>query len=281
MIPVSNMRALSLTGFWLAAALGGAATWAAAAPAAQLAAAPSAFVTLDGKPAVAGNPIGADGHIHQVNKPVLRLFRTEVAAPKGTILLFPGGGYSVLAVGHEGVATAAALNADGYDVAMLADTVVAGPTTRARALGDALAAWRLLKSSRSALGRHAGRMGVMGYSAGGHLPARLFANLQPNEQADDVMLIYPAYLEQPVPGTRVPAFQPPVNPAGRLFALIAANDNARFLPPSRIRLRHLGRRPAPAAAAAHQSRRQLAHSFNDQGCLVPVFPGGARDVRPA
>lgn len=229
MNPLSNLRALSFTGFLLAAALGGAATWVSAAPAADSAVARSAYVTLDGKAAAAGNPTGEKGHIHQVIKPVLRLFRTESAAPKGVILLFPGGGYHVLAVGHEGAATAAVLNASGYDVAMLEYTIAAGPTTRDRALGDALAAWRLLKSDRSALGLHPGRMGVMGYSAGGHLAARLNANLLPHEQADDVMLIYPAYLEQTVPGTRVPAVQPPVNPAGRLFALIAANDNAGWV----------------------------------------------------
>ena len=225
MIRFSNLRALSLTSFLLAAALGGAA--AAAAPAAVTAG--KALFTLDGQAAAADNPAGADGFIHQVDKPLLRLFRSDSPARKGVILLLPGGGYNFLAVGHEGVATAALLNANGYDAAMLEYTVSAGPTTRDRALGDALVAWRLLKSGKPALGLRAGRMGVMGYSAGGHLAARLTANLSAKEQPDEVILIYPAYLEQTAPGTRVGAIQPPVRPTGRLFALIAANDNAGWV----------------------------------------------------
>ncbi|MEI8038661.1 MAG: GDSL-type esterase/lipase family protein [Verrucomicrobiota bacterium] len=221
MIRFSNLRALSLTSFLLAAALGGAA--AAAAPAGE------ALFTLDGQAAAADNPLGADGFIHQVGKPLLRLIRSDSPVRKGVILLLPGGGYNFLAVGHEGVATAALLNANGYDVALLEYTVSAGPTTRDRALGDALVAWRLLKSGKPALGLHAGRLGVMGYSAGGHLAARLTANLSAEEQPDDVILIYPAYLEQTVPGTRVCAIQPPVRPTGRLLALIAANDNAGWV----------------------------------------------------
>jgi lysophospholipase L1-like esterase/dienelactone hydrolase len=224
MIPFSNLRNLIVSSLMLAAAL-----LPAAAQAAGPAVAQSIFVTLDGKAVAAGNPPGAEGHIHQVDKPTLHLFRTESATPKGVILLMPGGGYGILAVGHEGVATAAVLNANSYDVAMLEYTIAAGASTRDRALVDALAAWRLLRSERTALGLHAGRMGVMGYSAGGHLAARLTATLASNEQPDDVILVYPAYLEETVPGTRVCAVRPPVNPSGRLFALMAANDNAGWL----------------------------------------------------
>ena len=82
----------------------------------------------------------------------------------------------------------------GFDVAILEYTIAAGPATRDRALADALAAWRLIKAQVPTLGLHGGRFGVMGYSAGGHLGARLTSYLAESEQPDDLMLIYPAYL---------------------------------------------------------------------------------------
>ncbi len=188
-----------------------------------------AFVGLDGAPVAQANAADSDGYVRHVAKPVLRLLRCAAAAPKGTVLLFPGGGYGLLAVGHEGTRTAAFLNAQGFDVAQLDYTVSAGPATRDMALKDALAAWHLLRAKGKALGLHGERLGVMGYSAGGHLAARLTAYLPAAEQPDDVMLIYPAYLDETSAGTRVMAVKPPAHPSGRLFALIAANDNPKWV----------------------------------------------------
>ena len=188
-----------------------------------------AFITLEGQTQTHGNSIGPDTFIHRVESPVLHLVRTRMPSPKGTVLLFPGGGYGILAVGHEGTATAAFLNAQGFDVAILEYTIAAGPATRDRALDNALTAWRLLKAKGPSLGMHGGRFGVMGYSAGGHLAARMTSFLAEGEQPDDVMLIYPAYLEETVPGWRVASVRPPAPPVGRLFALIASNDNADWV----------------------------------------------------
>lgn len=198
-------------------------------PAGAAASGSSQLVTLDGMPAEQGNPVAADGHIHQVEKPVLRLMRTTATAPKGAILLFPGGGYSVLAIAHEGTATAGFLNNQGYDVAILEYTIASGAATRDRALGDALAAWRLVKSRAQALGLRGNRFGVMGYSAGGHLAARMTSYLPAAEQPDDVILVYPAYLQETATGTLVPAVRPPPVPTARLFALIASNDKSEWV----------------------------------------------------
>jgi lysophospholipase L1-like esterase/acetyl esterase/lipase len=191
--------------------------------------APPTYITLDGHARTHGNAIGPDTFIHRVETPVLQLMRTPSPSPKGTVLLLPGGGYSILAVGHEGTATAGFLNAQGFDVAILEYTIASGPATRDRAVANALAAWRLIKAKAARLGLHGGRFGVMGYSAGGHLAARLTSYLAENEQPDNVMLIYPAYLEETAPGTRVALVRPPAAPAGRLFVTIAANDNANWV----------------------------------------------------
>jgi lysophospholipase L1-like esterase/dienelactone hydrolase len=195
---------------------------------AQSSATPS-IVTLDGMPAARSNPTWSDGHIHRVEKPVLHIMPTAVAAPKGTILLCPGGGYGIIAIGHEGVATAEFLNKQGFDAAILEYTIASGATTRDRALSDALAAWRLIKGATQRLGLHGRRFGVMGYSAGGHLAARLTSYLPAKEQPNDVILIYPAYLQEAAPGTFIAAVRPPSAPTGRLFVLIAANDNPQWV----------------------------------------------------
>ena len=95
-------------------------------------------VTLEGKPVPAGNPVEGD-RIKTFSAPALLLFRSEVKPAKGTVLLFPGGGYRILEMQKEGENTARFLNQKGFDVALLEYHVASGPQTRDLALGDALA----------------------------------------------------------------------------------------------------------------------------------------------
>ena len=229
----------------------------------------SSLVTLDGT-AAQGNPVvAADGFIHRVEKPVLHLMRTAAAAPKGTILLFPGGGYHILAIGHEGIGTAEFLNQQGFDVAVLEYTIASGPATRDRALNDALTGWRLIRGRAQALGLHGNRFGVMGYSAGGHLAARLTATLPAAEQPDDVILIYPAYLHEPAAGTHLPAVRPPPAPPGRLFALIAANDRAEWVASCRD---YAGVWKETGGAVQLELLKDGGHGFG----MRPKLPGDAK-----
>ncbi len=186
------------------------------------------FLTLDGRPA-AGNPVDADGHIRKLNAPVLRRIPAAAAEPRGTILLCPGGGYAVLSAVNEGALTARFLNEQGFDVAILEYRIAAGPATRDLALADALQAVRLIRSRGATLGLRGPRLGLMGYSAGAHLAARAVQELEAAEQPDDLILVYPAYLEETLPGTVVPAVLPPRDSRTRLFALIAANDNPKWI----------------------------------------------------
>ena len=91
-----------------------------------------AFITLDGQTRTHGNSIGPDTFIHRVETPLLHLMRTPSPSPKGAVLLFPGGGYSILAVGHEGMATAAFLNSKRWP-GLLADFLRAPPASRPQA----------------------------------------------------------------------------------------------------------------------------------------------------
>jgi acetyl esterase/lipase len=132
--------------------------------------------------------------IKQVNLPVLELHRTSAAFSKGTILLFPGGGYQGLAVEHEGRNVADFLNRLGYDVAIL-EYSVADPDARSKALAEAVEAADLLRKQGALLGLNTTSQGIMGFSAGGHLAARLVHEEGALHPFSEIILIYPAYLE--------------------------------------------------------------------------------------
>ena len=184
-------------------------------------------VSLEGKAGAEANPIVGD-RVRKFATPVFLLFRSRADAPKGTVLLFPGGGYGILEMRKEGENTARVLNDQGFDGALLEYHVSSGPQTRDLALADALKAFRFLKSSAPSLQLHNGRLAIMGYSAGGHLAARTVQNLGANEQPQDLILIYPAYLNETTPGSANPAVTPPAKPLG-LFALIGSNDRREWI----------------------------------------------------
>lgn len=190
------------------------------------------WFALDGRTLTAGNPVETNGLIRRFNAPVLRVTRAATDQAQGTILLLPGGGYQLLDVQNEGLRTAESLNRFGYDVVLLEYHVASGAQTRDLALQDALASWRLLKSRPAALGVHAGRSGIMGYSAGGHLATRTVQTLATNsldQPPDDLILIYPAYLDESVAGSTNPQVRPPKSPKPRLIAMIAEDDRPAWV----------------------------------------------------
>lgn len=187
------------------------------------------WFSLEGKPVPSGNAPDEHGLVRKFETAVLGVTRTTQPHSQGTVLLLPGGGYNILDVLNEGSRTAAALNNFGYDVAMLEYHVGAGAKSRPLALEDALAAWRLLRGKSEALGIKGRRWIVMGYSAGGHLATRMLQDLREKEQPDDVVLVYPAYLEEMAADTKTTAVQPPVHLRLRLVAIMAADDRATWL----------------------------------------------------
>ena len=157
-------------------------------------------ISLDGKEGVPA-PVaeaGTDGidRIHKVETPALELFPTAQKPARGTIMICPGGGYSILAINHEGYFVAKKLNEFGYDVAILLYHVSAGEETRDLAFADAKAALTLLQKRGGEFGMSTKKIGVMGFSAGGHLAARLTHATATGMPPDFVVLMYPAYLEK-------------------------------------------------------------------------------------
>ncbi len=158
-------------------------------------------ISLDGTPGIAApaQEDGKDGivRIKKVEQASLELFpAAQKPSPHGTVLIFPGGGYSILAVSHEGRDVAKMLNAAGWDAAVLLYHVSEGTATREMAMADAKSALALLQKRGPEFGLATDRIGVMGFSAGGHLAARLAHETAAGAPPSFLVLMYPAYLEK-------------------------------------------------------------------------------------
>jgi acetyl esterase/lipase len=112
--------------------------------------------------------------IRGVSMPEVHVYRP--ARPDGSSLLsLPGGGYEFLSVQNEGLDAAERFNADRTTVFVLTYRLPAeGWANRSLVpLQDAQRAMRLIRSRAADLGIDPARVGVLGFSAGGHLAADL------------------------------------------------------------------------------------------------------------
>lgn len=101
------------------------------------------------------------------------------------IVIAPGGGYSLVAMNHEGRQIANWLNAIGVAAFVLKYRI--GPKYHHPIeLGDAQRAVRLVRSRAAEFGVQPDRIGMMGFSAGGHLASTIATHFDSgNPKADD------------------------------------------------------------------------------------------------
>jgi acetyl esterase/lipase len=115
---------------------------------------------------------GAPGALGDTDadKPTLTIYRAARVANGTGVVVAPGGGYGALAMDHEGRQVAAYFNAMGVSAYVLKYRL--GPKYHHPIeLGDAQRAIRLVRSKARELGVAPDRIGMMGFSAGGHLTA--------------------------------------------------------------------------------------------------------------
>ncbi|MBW3543319.1 MAG: alpha/beta hydrolase [Planctomycetes bacterium] len=166
-----------------------------------------------------------------VTEPTLTIFPAPEDRRTGTaVLVCPGGGYNILAWDLEGEEVARWLNSIGVTAALLKYRV---PRRKDRAkheapLQDAQRALSLLRSRAEEWHIDPKRIGILGFSAGGHLSVatstnfdrRQYESLDEHDRAscrpDFAVLIYPAYLveegqtDKLAPEIRVSAETPPM-----------------------------------------------------------------------
>ena len=119
-----------------------------------------------------GSPAAHDRAVLHVSRPILEVFRAE--RPNGAaVIVAPGGGYARLALDKEGAGAARCLNAAGVTAFVLnyrlpGDGWAAGYDAPVQDIQRAL---RLVRAGATIWGVDPFRIGVMGFSAGGHLAA--------------------------------------------------------------------------------------------------------------
>jgi acetyl esterase/lipase len=129
--------------------------------------------------------------ITNVTRPTLTVFRPEKEKDTGAaVLIAPGGGYSILAWDLEGEEVAAWLNSIGVTGIVLKYRVPKRPDQPRNVppLQDAQRALSLVRSNAARWGIDAKRIGMLGFSAGGHLTAAAATNFDRRayEPIDDV-----------------------------------------------------------------------------------------------
>ena len=115
--------------------------------------------------------------IQAVTKPTITIFLPEkVDSLKAAVLIFPGGGYSRLAMDHEGTAVAQAFNKRGVAAFVVKYRLPNDSCMVAKENGplqDAQQAIKLVKERALEYNIDAAKVGIIGFSAGGHLAASL------------------------------------------------------------------------------------------------------------
>ena len=184
---------------------------------------------------IAGKPIITLGN---VATPTMTLYKPSGQSNGAAVIVFPGGGYTILAIDLEGTEVCDWLVARGTTCLLVKYRVPnSGPYPKSpQALEDAQRAISLTRQHATEWQIDPHRVGVLGFSAGGHLAAalsthteqRLYAAVDEADKQplrpDFAVIVYPGYLADAEknfafsPNIPVTAQTPPT------FLLQAEND---------------------------------------------------------
>jgi acetyl esterase/lipase len=187
------------------------------------------------EPLIAGKPLVRLGN---VSDPTITLYTPSGKNSGAAVVVFPGGGYQILAIDLEGTEVCEWLNTIGVNCILLKYRVPnSGPYPKSpAALQDAQRAVGLVRQHAADWQIDPNRIGVLGFSAGGHLAAalstlyakRIYPAVDAADQLscrpDFAIIIYPGYLAMaeenfaPNSAIEVTAQTPPT------FLLQAEND---------------------------------------------------------
>ncbi len=147
-----------------------------------------------------------------VSKPAIQVFKPPKEKDTGAaVVVCPGGGYTILAMDLEGTEVCKWLNSIGVTSVLLKYRVPARKDRPryAAPLQDAQRALGMVRHNAKDWGIDPNRIGILGFSAGGHLSAAVSTNYEARaypavDEADKescrpdfTILIYPAYLTEP------------------------------------------------------------------------------------
>jgi acetyl esterase/lipase len=244
---------------------------------------PSESSTTTGHGSIAGRPTL---WVSNVTTPTITLYKAKNAgnAPGPAIVVFPGGAYRILAIDLEGTEVCDWLTSAGVNCVLLKYRVPdSGPYSSANprssaALQDVQRAMGLVRQHAAEWGIDPNRVGVLGFSAGGHLSSaisniyehRLYA---PVDDADKLscrpdfsVVVYPGYLalaEQnyaPNPEIHPTANTPPT-------FIVQAEDDSAHVENALLYFQELKNAKAPAELHLYT---QGGHGYGLRRTALPV-----------
>jgi len=179
--------------------------WPHGAPGASANSAPEIDTTSAKDNLIAGKPLIRLGN---VSTPTLTVYTPKQKNTGAAIVVFPGGGYHILAIDLEGTEVCEWLNSAGITCVLVKYRVPdSGPYPKSSAaLQDAQRALGIVRSRAAEWHIDPKRIGVLGFSAGAHLSAALSTHFEqrlydPVDDADRVscrpdfaVIVYPGYL---------------------------------------------------------------------------------------
>jgi len=166
---------------------------------------PETNVNAAGTKKMAGRPYI---RLTNVSTPTITLYKPKLKKTDAAVVVFPGGGYQILSMDLEGTEVCNWLNRIGVTCVLLKYRVPdSGPYPKsAAALQDAQRAMGLVRLHAAEWGINPREVGVLGFSAGGHLSAAISNDFEkrlyePIDDADKgsckpdfAVVLYPGYL---------------------------------------------------------------------------------------
>jgi acetyl esterase/lipase len=205
--------------------------------------------------------VGLVSRIEKVTDPSIIVFLPPAEKSTGVaVLICPGGGYGILAISHEGYAIAEWLNDNGIAGIILKYRLPSDLIMKDKSVGplqDAQEAIRIIRRNATDWKINPRKIGVIGFSAGGHLASTLATHFAEkvydssdttSARPDFSLLIYP-----------VISFDSSITHAGSRKNLIGDN-------PSEETIRHFSNE---LQITDKTSPAFLVHSANDK--TVPVM----------
>lgn len=133
---------------------------------------------------------GEGGRVENVSDPEMYVYRAVGPRSSGAaILICPGGGYVRLAMQHEGHEVAQWLAQNGVTAVVLKYRMPNGHSDVP--LSDAVEAMKIIRRHAPEWGIDPEKVGVAGFSAGGHLAATLATRFDAGSRPDFAVLFYP------------------------------------------------------------------------------------------
>lgn len=131
-----------------------------------------------------------DGRISNISTASMKIFPADKSKNTGiAILICPGGGYRIEAADHEGCLFASWYAAQGITAVVLKYRL---PNKHhAIPLKDAQEAMRILRKEAGKWGINLQKIGISGFSAGGHLASTLLTHFDESCRPDFGVLFYP------------------------------------------------------------------------------------------